>query len=343
MPAKLLLTKSWKAKLLYSISFLLIVTGLNLTIFSSLGICTEACGDVHNYRYFGYSFEFVGFIFFTLFGLIHFLSYWYPRLSLIELMAVSGALGGEVAFILVQKYVIGHWCPICLSIASTIGLLGIITIINYFYFNRGSRMKSLWSGLSSLSIFFIGLVVSVVAVAKPVASFADSPQDPAFGNKESNIEIYVVTDWFCPACRAVEPNIEKMAPKIMKDARLFFIDMDIHPESLNYVPYNLSFMVNNKDNYFEIRKVLHTLATKTKKPSIKQVQQAVNGLGVTYEQLDFTDIDSGRRFFEGIIKNFKVTQTPTVVIANRKKLDAKKLVGSEITEANIMKAIKDLQ
>src|ERR1700738_2273075 len=67
-----------------------------------------------------------------------------------------------------------------------------------------------------------------------------------FGKKSSPVEVYVFSDWFCPACRRVESIIEQKAPEIAKNARLFFIDIPIHDESINYLPYNLSFMVKEK-------------------------------------------------------------------------------------------------
>jgi uncharacterized membrane protein len=336
--------KNWKDPI-FILGLLLVVTGFNLTLFSWLGICTEACGEVHSYRFLGQPFELLGFLFFGSVGLIHILTLWYPQLFSLEFFLTSGALGGEVAFIYIQKYTIGQWCPICLSIALTVGLFWSVLLISFFLSNRGNFMKFRFIYPSSFIIFLMALTFSLFAVDKPVASFVDgnNHQSPAFGTNDSNIEVYIVTDWFCPACRAIEPTIERMAPQVMKSARLFFVDMDIHPESLNFVPYNLSFMVNNKSNYFEIRKALHKLAINTKKPTTAQVEEAVGSLGVKYTQLDFTDIDSGRRFFEGVTKNFKVTQTPTVVVANRKKLNAKKFVGGEITETNILKAISDLQ
>ena len=111
---------------------------------------------------------------------------------------------------------------------------------------------------------------------------------------------------------------------------------------MNYIPYNLSFMLNDKKQYFKIRKALTKLAKESKTPTPEQVQKAVQPYGVTYVPLNFADVNEGIKFQEGIVKTFKVKQTPTVVVANRKKLKAKKLTGSSITAKNIMRAIDDM-
>jgi hypothetical protein len=66
-------------------------------------------------------------------------------------------------------------------------------------------------------------------------------------------------------------------------------------------------------------------------------------LGVTYEPLDFADVESGLRFFQGISKVFEVNSTPTVVVANRKQIKAKKLSGSDINKETILKTIHEMQ
>ena len=42
-----------------------------------------------------------------------------------------------------------------------------------------------------------------------------------------------------------------MYPRIMKKAGLMFVDRAIHPETMNYIPYNLSFMINEKKSIFK--------------------------------------------------------------------------------------------
>lgn len=330
-------------KRLYVAGLALFGLGLILTVVSWLRLCSDACEEVHFYRFYGMLFEPLGMVFFLVGGFFHWMSQkskWYGYAA--SLM-VAGAIGAELNLIRVQKFVIGHWCPVCLSIATVIFLIGAVYVA-LFILTKGFNMKK---GITTCLFLLMGFAVAYVGVFKPEQSFADGieggAEDPAFGNKKSSIEVYVVTDWFCPACNRLEPTLERILPSVMKKARVYFVDYAIHPETMNYVPYNLSFMLKNKKEYFRIRQVLHELAEKTKAPTEEQVEQAVAPLHVKYEQLNYADVESGIRFAQGIVKTFNVDQTPTLVIANRETLDGKKLVGSEITQENVNKAILSLE
>lgn len=338
---------------MFFLGWIAIVVGFILSIVSILDICTESCSETHKYRFFGLPFGPIGLVFFFTLGMLYFFSRHYPFLTSIVALMTAGALGSEIVLIGIQKYVIGQWCPVCLSIAASIAVLAFTLVLTFifktisFYQQRqqGKIMINLWKGISCLSIFGLGFALAVAGVAKPEKSFADgieNQDDPIFGNKNSAVEVYIVSDWFCPACRRIEPVLDKMYPRIMKKAGLVFVDRAIHPETMNFTPYNLSFMVKEKKKYFEIRKALSKLSMKTKTPTAEQIQEAVKTLGVKYQQLNYTDIDSGIRYFQGIAKTFNINSTPTVVIANRKKLNAKKLVGEEITEANVFNAIDEI-
>jgi len=89
---------------------------------------------------------------------------------------------------------------------------------------------------------------------------------------------------------------------------------------------------------------MSALSLKTKVPTQKEIQEAVAPLEVTYQPLQFVDIDSGQRFFQGIAQTFQVNSTPTIVIANKRKVEAKKLIGNEeITKENILSWIDKLK
>lgn len=333
--------------ILYWLIGVLFIAALVMTTLSWMQVCTEACEQVHFYKFFGWDFELFGFLFLIPATIFHFLSRGIPWFEYLVGLMIAGALGAELNFIFVQKYVIGQWCPLCLTLASIIAAMGLLIFWRFLInVNRGNVMKSIGKLLGSVAIFWIGFVVSFFAVFKPEPSFADGLDGedvPYFGNQNSPVEVYYITDWFCPACLKADKKLSPYFSRIMAKSRLFFIDYPIHPETMNYVPYNLSFMLNNKKQYFKIRNALHKLTKKTKTPTPQEVQDAVKIYDVTYVPLNFSDVNEGIKFQEGIIKTFKVKQTPTVVIANRKKLKAKKLTGTNITIDKIMKAIDDMK
>lgn len=346
-----MITKFWtRSDKFFWIESLLIFLGFFLTVLSYLHICTTECAEVHFYKIYGFDFELAGFLFFIALATVHALSYNTPQLSFLTGLMVAGAVGSEVNFILVQKYTIGMWCPLCLTIASTVGILALTMVIDFFRhfkseINQGNKrilMQSLWKGSSTFATMIIGFIIAFLGVAKPQPSFAED-KHPVFGNQKSAVEVFIVTDWLCPACRHMEPIIDQAFPDMIKEASVYFVDKVIHPESMNFVPYNVSFMVNNKDRYLETRQALHLLSDRTHAPTLQDVEEALRPMGIKYRPLNFADVNSAIQFFEGINKTFEVRETPTIVIANRKSLQAKKLVGREITKENMMHAIEEMK
>lgn len=325
-----------------------------MSVVSYAGVCSEACGDTHNWRCFGCQFELIGLLFFPLLAIIYAASHRSRFASVIASWMVAGALGSELWLIYVQKYKIGHWCPVCLSIAACIGIAATAMAVSYLLElnttlktgHKGSVMKSLWTGISSLTIVAAGFFLAFTGVAKfnPLqAQEASVANAVIFGNQTSPIEVYIVTDWLCPACRSVEPVLVKMSPNIMKVAKLVFVDYPIHPESENFIPFNLSFMIHNKDNYLALRDALLAIAVKTSEPTEEEVRKAALQLGVHYQPLNYADVSIGIKYFKHLANQFDVHSTPTVVIINKSTSKGKKLSGTkEITEGNILGAITEL-
>ncbi len=330
---------------------LLLVAALILTYVSSLHLCSEACAEGQNYRLFGLPFELWGYA--ILAGLlgVHLMTLRYPLLSWAVLAMLCGAAGSELWFIYVQKYLIGQWCPICLSIAACVFLALFFQIIGHAYGwrqitktnNEGEKMKFAYGSLASIATVFIGFLIAFVGLSKIdklEAAQEGLKEKITFGNASSPIEVYLFTDWQCPSCRKIEPVIEKIAPKIMTKAKLVFVDLPIHQETMNYTPYNLAFMVNNKDKYLKLRDILTTLSQQTGAPTEEQVEKAIAPLGVKYQQLNYADVAVGFKYYKDLAKQFGVTATPTLVIVNLDTKKGKKLKGgAEITETNILNAI----
>lgn len=349
------LLKKNKNDWLYLIASLAILAGFALSIVSWLRMCSTECAESHNWRLFGMPFEYAGFLFFPPLIAAHLYSKRIKDLSFIAGLLVAGAIGAEMTFIYLQKNVIGVWCPVCLSIATCIGIAGLCYSINYIEETKllsekqakGELMKNLWKGFAGLSILILGFMATLAGVSKfdqLAAAETSLKESLFFGNTSSPIEVYVFTDWACPACRQLEPDLEEMAPAIMKKAKLTFVDHAIHTETLNYSPYNVSFVIHNKPAYFKLRKGLTELSVKTSTPTDKQVEELAEAEGEKYQQLNFADITLSQKYFKQLGKQFGIHQTPTLVIINVETKKGKKLVGgAEITESNVLNAIDALE
>jgi len=339
------------SKYLYYITLTALVAGIFLTILSWMDLCSGACVAGHKYRLYGIKFEYLGFAFFNTTLLLHILSLKFPKLEILVGTLLCGAVGAEIMFIYSQKFIIGHWCPICLSIASCVFIAFISLAARYVKDLSTSKeevhMFNLFKGFGAIAIVAFGFLFSMGGFSKfnALQAMEKSIKDSiAFGNLDSPIEVYVFSDWECPSCRKIEPIIENNAPEIMKKAKLIFVDYAVHDSSVNFTPYNLSFMIHNKPQYMRLRDALTEIALTTHEPTDKQVEDAVRKLGVKYQQLNYADVATGTKYFKHLIKQFDVEGTPTVVIVNSSQKKGKKLAGaSEITEKNIMNAIDALK
>lgn len=284
----------------------------------------------------------------------HFLSRSVPYLLPLTAWILCSTLGAEIVFIYLQKYKIGSWCPVCLSIAASLLLAAMPYFYGYFKLfkkslehpERGQIMHNIYRGLTGLGFFVIGFLIAFTGVgkySKLQAAENNIKEQICFGNLSSNVEVFIFTDWACPACRSLEPTLEKIVPKLMTQARVTFVDDPVHPETLNYTPYNVSFMIHNKANYLPLRHALTKLSEDVKEPSDQQVQSLAGKLGQSYRQLNYADIALANKYFNHLITTLDVEGTPTVVVVNKTTQKGKKLPGtSKITEANIMSAIKSL-
>jgi len=330
-----------------------IAAALVLSVMSWLGVCTGDCLETSLYRLFGVPLPPVGVAFFVVCGAACVAANRYGILRTALAGLLSGALGAEIAFLWIQKFRIGHWCPLCVGIAASVAAACALTIPPLFRGaapqltdgERKSDMKPFAAKLVLILVAFLcGLGLSAAGLEKTDAyASALSPQSIAFGAVDSPSEVYIVTDWFCPSCRLAEPEILKGAQLAMKRAKVVFVDYPIHRETLNFIPYNLSFMMREKGKYLQIREALDGLSRKTKEPTPEEVQAAVSPLGVKYVPLNYVDVLTGTQYYISLMKQYKVAGTPTVIVTDTRTGRIRTLSGStEITSDNIVKALGEV-
>ena len=85
------------------------------------------------------------------------------------------------------------------------------------------------------------------------------------------------------------------------------------------------------------------MSRRTKNPTEDQIEEGSANLGVTYDQLNYSDVALAIRYFRELSQQFKIRATPTMVIVNTDTRKGKKLKGNEeITRRNALIAIKEL-
>lgn len=316
-----------------------------LSVSLAVGLCTEACKETYNWTIFRMKFPYLGIGFFGV-CLLLFSFRGHGPIRFLFPVAIAGAWGAEITFLYAQHSLIERWCPMCLAVAFCVYAVGIALAAGYIARarkriepGRGELMRHLSKGVVLAAALLAGAYGSFLGLGNPASLHAQT-LSAALGKPDSDVEVYVFTDWFCPACRQAEPEMEKAYPNIMKRAKLLFIDNPIHPESMNFIPYNLAFLVREKGKYLEIRKALLALAGRTKEPTPEDVQKAVAKLGVVYRPLNYSDVNSGIQYFQSVVKTFRVEGTPSMVIYNRKTKNYKLLSGvRDLSAPNILMAV----
>lgn len=333
----------------YWIAALALIAGLALSVLSWAELCVEHCSANQDYRLFGLPFAITGMLFFTVLTSFHLLSPFYPLLSTFVGWMVALALGSEVYFIAVQKYQIGHWCPICLSIAFSLLITALALIGNYMYttLKQGTSgdttMNKIKKTLTSLSLFVIGFLMAFAGVTKVdplAAAVADMKSQLEMGTHGSPVEVYFVSDWFCPSCKKVEPRMEKIYAAVQSKVSFFFVDYPIHAKSMNFSPYNLAFLINDKAQYLKARHMLQTLAEQTDSPKEIDIIKQAKKEGLNFKELSFLDVKTGMQYFDDIVQKYELDATPILIVYNTKTNKYTKLEGTEgITEEKVLKAV----
>ncbi len=313
------------------------LAGFILSLMGILEICTDACAETAKFTIFGLDFSWFGLVFFAVLLVLVALRHRFSWAWLLLIVLLFSAAGAELHFIWLQKYVIGTWCPICLSIAAAV-YFGACVLL-YELFRRKPMRNNLKHATVMVAAFSIGLICAIFGVTKE----SQAAPDFFLGNAKSPVTIYFISDWFCPACRQLEPRIEQIHAALVKETRIAYIDFPIHAETNNFTPYNLQFLAFEKQKYLALRAALTEVSKKTKTPTPEQIQAAVAPHGVKLRQMNYADILYGLQANLTTYRGFDVTATPSVVVANSKTRKHKLFVGDrQITLPAIQAAMLEI-
>src|ERR1039457_4893141 len=190
----------WDFSVPNGIVWLATLAGLGLSVVALLKICS-ACSETAKYRVFGLDFGWFGIGYFVVLTIAVVLRRRFTWAGWCVALLYFASAGAETRFIWIQKFEIGQWCPICLSLATAvfIACIGIIWLTLKTYTAKGATMKSKMLFIVLVTLFFaLGLGGSIMGVKKQ----ADAAElDLFLGKTSSPTTVYFVSDWFCPACK----------------------------------------------------------------------------------------------------------------------------------------------
>ncbi len=135
---------------------------------------------------------------------------------------------------------------------------------------------------------------------------------PAFGEGRINVRLY--TDYFCPPCREMEPDIEPILTELVREKiiRLTFVDTPFYRSSSLYARYFL-YAVNEKttlDNAFFVRRSL-VEASKKQINDAQKLEAFLNERKIGFRPYDVKPVFNS---LSGYLKQDNIEKTPTCLI-----------------------------
>jgi thiol-disulfide isomerase/thioredoxin len=300
----------------YVINILLACVAVGLEVYYSIcgGACSYLRGDL-----IGAPLQYVGMAFMACVVLLSLL-----KANALLLAMLSAGVGVEAYLVGFQIWY-NTYCPYCLAFG------GIVMILFVLNFDRARK----WIAIVSMALALILFPLFFEGSLTPSYAEEASISVPVFGQGKASVRIY--TDYFCPPCRAMEPDVEPILLDLLKNNKinLTFIDTPFYRYSSLYARYYL-YAVNEKreiGHALAVRNVLIDTAGKDITDPV-QIEKALADKGKKIKLFDPQPILElyGKALNEDAIKS-----TPTCVVENNGKKE--KATG----KADIIKVLKALK
>lgn len=143
-------------------------TGLAVSIFSLVEeLCmATACSDAASFVFFGVGMALFGCAYFSVILVILFLRRKNAWFGLILTAMVFSGVGAELRLLWIQKYIIGSWCPLCVTICCCLFFSAVLLLIERVLDRRAGDALVSTTGWVSLvtTMIAVGLAVAVMGV-----------------------------------------------------------------------------------------------------------------------------------------------------------------------------------
>jgi len=149
--------------------WLAVFTGFAVSLFTLIEeLClATACSDAASFTFFGLGLGWLGIVYFSFILLLLWLRQKFILLNWALAAMVFSGIGSEFRLLWIQKYIIGGWCPLCVSICCALFLAALLLMIEKIQ-ETGSAQdngKKIVGWLAFVAAMIaIGLATAVVGV-----------------------------------------------------------------------------------------------------------------------------------------------------------------------------------
>lgn len=127
----------------------------------------SACRDTAGFTVFGFNMGWFGIAYFSLILMLLWLRNSVYRLDWVVAALVFAGIGAELHLLWIQKYIIGSWCPLCVTICCALFIAAMLLVVEKIH-GAGSlkgRGKSLLGWLAFVvTMIATGLTIAIVEV-----------------------------------------------------------------------------------------------------------------------------------------------------------------------------------
>lgn len=268
------------------------------------GLCTTTCDSLRG-DFLGVELITLGYAFYgTLLVMALFRS---QAMRQVLAVLVAAGFGAELVFIAYQVRV-DVYCVRCLVSGAFLIMMFLVTINTI---RKWTAAGFVAAGILATVFFFSGSVTPL---------YAADQKYPAFGNvRNPEFTLVIYSDYFCPACLQAEPDIIEAAKKFRRKAKIYFIDVPVHKET---VPYARAFLYaffaagNDLDTILKARETLFQASRNKLNEQAMLTMLERNKIPLRKDEARAADVF--RNFYNHMASNENLRGTPTVVILDDK-------------------------
>lgn len=156
-------------------------------------------------------------------------------------------------------------------------------------------------------------VLAGLAVPGILSAAEQNPPFPAYGS--GPIEVRFYTDYFCPPCRAMEPDVEPLLKELLKKNAicLTLVDVPFSPLTPLFARYFLYTIKESNvlEDVLKARNVLQNAATNKEIKSPERIEALFKEKGIAFSAWDPKPAFDR---YNALLTEDKINATPTCVI-----------------------------
>ena len=200
---------------------------------------------------------------------------------------------------------------------------------------KSMKMLTLLRSFSASVVFFC-FIVFIISVAP--AAGAEKETIPSYG--QGPREVLIFSDYFCPPCQALEPQLEPVLDALYEQGRvkITFVDTPMHRETPLFAKFYL-YAAKAAPDYraaMRARQVLFALSVQENVFWMdERIEEAFRKEKIAFTPFDFRTVQPA---LNGLIKQHRVDATPSCVILSP-GAKTQKFTGAD----DILKGLRSLQ